>query len=276
VGFTYEPGSTFKVITVGGALEERVVTPGTMFDLPPTIQVADRIIREAHPRPFVRLSTSEILAHSSNIGAIKIGLELGDKRFDKWVRRFGFGRPTGIDLPGEERGQVLPVSKYYSSSMGNLPIGQGEAVTPLQMAVAYAAVANGGILRSPHIVRRIDGRYVPAPPGRRILSSRTAMQLRAMLKGVFAPGGTASEVSINGYTLAGKTGTANKVDPVTHTYGARYVGSFLGFAPANKPRLLIAVMVDEPQGAFYGGVVAAPAFGEIAAFALPYLRIPPQ
>jgi cell division protein FtsI (penicillin-binding protein 3) len=277
VGYVYEPGSTFKSITVAGALQDGTVTPNTSFGLPPQIQVADRVIGESHPRGPVTLSTSQILAQSSNVGAIKIGLEMGKTRFDYWLRRFGFGRTTGIDLPGEERGIVLPVKNYSGSSMGNLPIGQGTSVTPMQMAQAYAAIANGGILRAPQVVRRIDGKLVPESPGRRIISGRTARQLREMLEGAFAPGGTASEVSIHGYKLAGKTGTANKIDPATGEYSdSRYVASFIGFAPALNPKLLIEVMVDEPQTEFYGGVVAAPAFGKIASFALPYLRIPPQ
>jgi len=276
VGATYEPGSTFKAVTVAGALEENVVKPDSKFVLPPQIQVADRTIGESHARGTEELSTAQILAQSSNVGAITIGLREGKQRFDKWVRRFGFGQPTGVDLPGEERGIVLPVDKYSGSSMGNLPIGQGIAVTPMQMAQAYAAIANGGILRKPQVVRRIAGERVPTPKGRRIVSTKTALQLRTMLEGAFAPGGTASEVSIPGYKLAGKTGTANKIDPKTGEYSqSAYVASFIGFAPALHPRLLIAVMVDEPHGAIYGGTVAAPAFGQIASFALPYLRIPP-
>jgi cell division protein FtsI (penicillin-binding protein 3) len=276
VGSTYEPGSTFKAVTVAGALEENVVKPDSEFTLPPQIQVADRVIGESHPRGTETLSTAQILAQSSNVGAITIGLKEGRERFDKWVRRFGFGRPTGVGLPGEERGIVLPVNKYSGSSMGNLPIGQGIAVTPMQMAQAYAAIANGGILRAPQIVRRIGRRHVDTAKGRRVISTKTAYQLRTMLEGAFAPGGTASEVSIPGYKLAGKTGTANKIDPKTGEYSKEaYVASFIGFAPALHPRLLIAVMVDEPHGAIYGGTVAAPAFGQIASFALPYLRIPP-
>jgi cell division protein FtsI (penicillin-binding protein 3) len=276
VGATYEPGSTFKAVTVAGALEENVVKPDSTFVLAPQIQVADRTIGESHPRGTETLSTAQILAQSSNVGAITIGLKEGRQRFDKWVRRFGFGRPTGVDLPGEERGIVLPVDKYSGSSMGNLPIGQGIAVTPMQMAQAYAVIANGGILRRPQVVRRVGGKRLPTPKGRRIVSTKTALQLRTMLEGAFAPGGTASEVSIPGYKLAGKTGTANKIDPTTGQYSqSAYVASFIGFAPALHPRLLIAVMVDEPHGAIYGGTVAAPAFGKIASFALPYLRIPP-
>jgi cell division protein FtsI (penicillin-binding protein 3) len=277
VGFNYEPGSTFKAFTVAGALQDGVVEPGTSFDLPPTIKLYDRTIGEAHVRGPVRLTTREILAQSSNVGAIKVGMRMGRKRFDYWVRRFGFGRPTGVDLPGEERGQLLRVDQYSGSSMGNLPIGHGESVTPMQMAAAYAAIANGGTLRPPRIVRRIGSSHVAPLRGRRILSSSVAAELRSMLQGVFAPGGTASEVSIKGYTLAGKTGTANKIDRATGEYSqSNYIASFVGFAPARRPRLLISVMVDEPKGAIYGGAVAAPAFEAIAQFALPYLRIPPS
>jgi cell division protein FtsI/penicillin-binding protein 2 len=162
--------------------------------------------------------------------------------------------------------------------MGNLPIGQGELVTPIQMASAYAAIANGGILRAPHIVRSIGGRPVTAPRGHQIISQRTAAELRSMLRGVLGPGGTASQVSVPGYELAGKTGTASKIDPRTGEYSkSAYVASFIGFAPATDPQLLCAVIVDEPQaGSIYGGAVAAPAFGQIMEFALPYLGIPPN
>lgn len=278
VGYTYEPGSTFKAVTVAGALEDGKVTPDTSFDLPPQIQVADRTIKNAEDRGWARMTTSEILAKSDNVGAITIGARLGARRFDHWVRRFGFGSPTGVDLPGEEQGKLLPVSKYSGSSMGNLPIGQGELVTPMQIAQFYGAIANGGILRSPHIVRRIDGRLQGEPAGKRVMSAKTAAALREMLKGVLAPGGTAQLVRIPGYTLAGKTGTANKVDPVTHEYSdTNYIASFVGFAPADDPKLLISIMVDEPHGgSIFGGQVAAPAFGKIASFALPYQKIEPR
>jgi cell division protein FtsI/penicillin-binding protein 2 len=277
VGFNYEPGSTFKAFTVAGALEDRKVTPETHFDLPPQIQVADRVIGESHARGAVTLSTADILAQSSNVGAIKIGMKLGARRFDRWVRRFGFGRRTGVDLPGEEAGQVLPLKSYSGSSMGNLPMGQGISVTPMQMATAYSAIANGGVLRPARVVRTVDGQPTRPAPGRRVLGPATAAELRSMLKGVLGPGGTASEAAITGYDLAGKTGTANKVDQATGEYSkTRYIASFVGFAPADRPKLLVTVMVDEPQGAIYGGDVAAPAFQEITQFALTYLRIPPE
>ncbi len=277
VGFDYEPGSTFKAVTVSGALQEGLVTPSSAFNIPDQIQVADRTIHDDTEHPEETLTTAQILAQSSNVGAIKIGMLEGAESFNGWVHRFGFGAPTGVDLPSEEAGVTLPLDHYSGSSMGNLPIGQGELVTPMQMATAYAAIANGGILRPPHIVRAVGGRLQPEPAGHRIISTTTAAELRHMLEGVLAPGGTASEVSIPGYQLAGKTGTASKIDPATGEYSqSAYVASFIGFAPASDPKLLCAVVVDEPQsGSIYGGTVAAPAFGQIMSFALPYLGIPP-
>jgi cell division protein FtsI/penicillin-binding protein 2 len=277
VSFNYEPGSTFKAFTVSSALQQGLITPSTSFDIPDHIQVADRTIHDDTEHGDETLTTAQILAQSSNVGAIKIGLLEGAPSFSDWVRRFGFGARSGIELPGEEMGQVLPLSHYSGSSMGNLPIGQGQLVTPMQMASAYAAIANGGILRPPHIVQSVGGRRRPVPAGHRVISAATAAALRQMLEGVLAPGGTASEVAIPGYALAGKTGTASKIDPATGEYSkTAYVASFLGFAPASDPKLLCAVVVDEPQSrSIYGGTVAAPAFGQIMSFALPYLRIPP-
>jgi cell division protein FtsI/penicillin-binding protein 2 len=277
VSFNYEPGSTFKVVAVSGALESGLITPSTPFAIPDQIQVANRTIHDAEEHPEETLTTAEILAQSSNVGAIKIGALDGPERFNEWVRKYGFGARTGVELPGEETGVALPLSEYSGSSMGNLPIGQGELVTPMQMVTAYSAIANGGILRRPHVIGTVNGRSQPEPAGRRVISQTTAAELRTMLEGVLAPGGTASEVSIPGYELAGKTGTASKVDPATGEYSeTAYVASFIGFAPAKDPKLLCAVVVDEPQnGSIYGGTVAAPAFGQIMSFALPYLRIPP-
>jgi len=277
VGFNYEPGSTFKVVAVSDALNRGLITPETPFNIPDQIQVADRTIHDDTEHPEETLTTAQILARSSNVGAIKIGALDGAPSFNEWVHRFGFGTPTGVELPGEEGGVALPLESYSGSSMGNLPIGQGELVTPMQMATAYAAIANGGTLRRPHIISAIGGRPHPLPAGRRIMSSTTAAEVRHMLEGVLAPGGTASEVSIPGYQLAGKTGTASKVDPTTGEYSqSAYVASFIGFAPAADPKLLCAVVVDEPQsGSIYGGTVAAPAFGQIMSFALSYMGIAP-
>ncbi len=277
VGFTFEPGSTFKAFTVAGALEDRAVTPDTPLFLPAELQVADRRLHDAEARGDETLTVAQILAQSSNIGAVTIALRIGARRFSQWVSLFGFGRPTGVTLPGEEQGLVPTYADYSGSSIANLPIGQGEAVTPMQLMAGYAAIANGGILRRPQIVRSIDGRAAHEPPGRRVISTGTAASVREMLRGVLAAGGTASEAHIDGYDLAGKTGTANKVDADTGEYSdTRYIASFVGFAPARDPELLVSVVVDEPQGAIYGGQVAAPAFQKIVAFALPYLGIRPS
>lgn len=274
-GFTYEPGSTFKAFTVSAALEEGLVTPETTFTLEPQLHVADRIIEDAEARPTVTLSVAEILSHSSNVGAATIGLMLGGEKFSRWIDRFGFGRPTGVQFPAEEQGIVPPLDEYSGSTMGNLPIGQGLAVTPMQMIAGYAAIANGGILRPPQLVEKIGEEPVSEPRGHRVISPTVAEQVRTMLEGVLAPGGTASEVSVPGYTLAGKTGTAQVAENGAYSE-TKFVASFIGFAPAQDPRLLVAVVVDEPQGEIYGGSVAAPAFGKIAAFALPYLGVPQE
>jgi cell division protein FtsI (penicillin-binding protein 3) len=267
----YEPGSTFKAFTVASAIQAGLIEPETRFDLPPELQVADRTIGEAHDRGWANLSTADILAQSSNVGAATIGLKLGAKPFDRWIRRFGFGSATGVNLSGESPGIVLRPREYSGSSLGNMSIGQGLAVTPLQMAAAYSALANGGVLHQPHV---IAGEH---DDGKRVISERTSRQVATMLEGVLAAGGTATEAAIDGYTIAGKTGTAEKPDLVNGGYAeGKYFASFLGFAPAKNPRLMVAVMVDEPQGIYYGGEVAAPAFEKIMEFALPYLRIPPD
>ncbi|HEX3391045.1 MAG TPA: penicillin-binding protein 2 [Solirubrobacteraceae bacterium] len=278
VSFNYEPGSTFKSVVVSGALQEGRITPSSGFEIPDKIELGGRTIHDDSEHATESLTTSQILAQSSNVGAIKIGQVEGPYRFNEWVHRFGFGTHSGIDLPSEEMGATLPLSRYSGSSMGNLPIGQGELVTPIQMATAYSAIADGGILPVPHLVAQIGGRAVHRGGGRRIISAATSAELREMLKGVLAAGGTASRVSVPGYTLAGKTGTASKIDPKTGEYSkSAYVASFVGFAPASDPQLLAAVIVDEPQNvSIYGGVVAAPAFGQIMEFALPYLGISPH
>ena len=270
VGFTYEPGSTFKAFTVAGALEERLVTPRTKFTIGPTIQVADRVIGEAHDGGGGTLSVADILAQSSNVGTVTIGLKLGTEKFDAWVRRFGFSEPTGVDLPGEEAGIVPSVEDYSGSSIGNLPIGQGLSVTPIQMVYGYSAIANGGVAHTPHVIAGGE-----PDEGTQIMSAANADKVSRMLEGVLQAGGTASEAAIDGYTLAGKTGTAQKAENGGYSE-TDYVASFIGYAPSRDPRLLVSVMVDEPRGSIYGGEVAAPAFEKIASFALPYLKIPPQ
>jgi cell division protein FtsI (penicillin-binding protein 3) len=269
IQFNYEPGSTFKAFTIAGALEEGLIRPETVLHVPFELKVADRTIGEAHEDGNGDLTVEQILARSSNVGSAMIGLKLGATRFDRWVRRFGFSKPTGVDLPGEQRGILLDVNHYSGSSLGNMSIGQGLSVTPIQMAAGFTAIANGGIKRQPYIVAG------DRKPGKRVLSRKTATEVSKMLEGVLAAGGTAQEASVPGYTLAGKTGTAEK--PENGTYSKTdFVASFIGFAPAHNPRLLVSVMVDEPRGDIYGGTVAAPAFERIMEFALPYLKIPPE
>jgi cell division protein FtsI (penicillin-binding protein 3) len=277
VGMTYEPGSTFKAVTVAGALEDGKVTPNTPFSLPVNLQFYDRTIHDAEARGPETLTVAQILKYSSNVGADLIGHALGADRFAQWVKAFGFGKPTGVDLPGEEQGIILPRRRYSGSSMGNLPIGQGEAVTPMQMATMYSAIANGGILRPAHVVASIGGEKVAEPKGHRVISATVAAEVRTMLQGVFADGGTAHDAVIPGYDLAGKTGTANKPDPIHGGYSStQYVASFMGFVPTKAPKLLVAIVVDSPQNAIYGGTVAAPAFQKIVGFAVPYLGISPK
>ena len=244
VAASYEPGSTFKAFTVAGAMEEKLIEPKTEMSLPPTIQVADRVIKEAHDRGGITLTVSDILAQSSNVGSVMIGLKLGAYLVTGSVGLFsGFGSGTGVDLPAEQMGIVPHPKDYSGSSMGNLPIGQGLAVTPIQMAAAYSAIADHGLMHPPYVIA--GQRRKP----RRVLSRETADSVSKMLEGVLAIGGNSK---------------------------TKFVASFIGYAPARNPRLLVAVMVDEPKGQIYGGVVAAPAFERIVEFALPYLRIPPR
>jgi len=272
---TYEPGSTFKLVTVAAGLQEGAVTPRTSFRLRPTIRVADRVIREAHLRGTQRMTVRSIVERSSNIGTITIAQRLGEGRLASWIDRFGFGKPTGIDFPGESPGFALPLEQWSGSTIGTVPIGHGIAVTPIQMARAYAVIANGGVLVQPRLVERVDGRPVDAATRRRIVSRAVSRQMLSMLRGVVVEG-TGTEAAIPGYTVAGKTGTAAKIEPSGRYSTSRYVASFVGLVPATKPRLVIMVMVDEPSGSIYGGVVAAPAFKQIARFNLQHLEVPPD
>jgi cell division protein FtsI (penicillin-binding protein 3) len=272
---TYEPGSTFKVVTVSAALSEQLVTPRTSFTLPYEIQVADRKIHDAHDRGTERMTVDEIISRSSNVGTITLAQTLGATRVSEWVKRFGFGAKTGVDFPGETRGIVPPLEKWSGSTIGTLPMGHGVAVTPVQMASAYATVANDGVRLQPHIVERIGSDQRPAVRARRVLSRHVARQVMAMMRDVVVEG-TGQEAALPGYQVAGKTGTAAKPDPSGGYSTSDYVASFVGVVPATNPRLVVLVTVDEPRGAIWGGVVAAPAFAEIARFGLQYLEIPPD
>jgi cell division protein FtsI (penicillin-binding protein 3)/stage V sporulation protein D (sporulation-specific penicillin-binding protein) len=270
----YEPGSVFKVVTIGGALSEHKITPQTAFTLPYSIQVADRRIHDAEIRPTERMTVAQILQRSSNVGAITIAERyLGESGLKRWMSRFGFGQRTGIDFPGESPG-LLP-SYWSGSTIGNVPIGQGVSVTSIQLASVYAAIANGGEWIQPHLLDHVVGEQPPALHRRRILAPGVDEELRTMLKGVVSDQGTAQLAAIPGYTVAGKTGTAQK--PGSHGYipGA-YVATFVGMVPERDPRLVVLVSVDEPHGGIFGGLVAAPAFAQIASFDLQELEVPPD
>jgi cell division protein FtsI (penicillin-binding protein 3) len=273
---TYEPGSTFKVVTYAAALTEGVVTPNTTFTLAPSISVADRTIEEAEPRPTQTMTVAGMLARSSNVGTIVLAQLLGRERLGRWISRFGFGRPTGIDFPGESPGITLPVDRWSGSTIGNVPIGQGIAVTPIQTAAAYGALANRGVWVQPHLVDHVRGLKPKKLERRRVVSPAIARQLIGMLQGVVSAEGTGGEAAVPGYLVAGKTGTAAKPDPSGGYSDTKYVASFVGIVPASAPRLVILVSIDEPQGQIFGGLVAAPAFREIARFALQYLNVPPD
>ena len=272
---TYEPGSTFKMLTYAAALTDKLVSPSTRFTLQPTIEVADRTIGEAEPRPTQTMTVAEMLARSSNVGTITLAELLGKERLGRWISRFGFGRLTGIDFPGESPGIVLPVDRWSGSTIGNVPIGQGIAVTPVQMAAAYGALANGGVWIQPHLVDHVRGEKGPNLARRRIVTPAIARELLAMLQGVVTTG-TGEEAAVPGYAVAGKTGTAAKPDASGGYSDTNYVASFVGIVPASAPRLVILVSIDEPQGQIFGGLVAAPSFRDIATFALQYLDVPPD
>jgi cell division protein FtsI (penicillin-binding protein 3) len=274
--YTYEPGSTFKIVAVSGAIQDGLITPQTTFTIPPYLDIYGTEIRDAETHGTETLTTAGILRVSSNIGADEIANDyLGEQRFDAWMHRFGFGRPTGVDLPGEDPGILPSPSQYSGTTMYNLPFGQGLSVTPMQLINAYAAVANGGILRPPHIVAAIGGRPLPIPAGHRIISARTAAEMRSMFAGVFAPGGTAYGTGIPGWDIAGKTGTSNIAINGVYSQTA-FNASFVAMVPAQDPKLLALVVVDQPQGSIYGGSVAAPAFRQIIGWAVPYFGIDPR
>jgi cell division protein FtsI (penicillin-binding protein 3) len=270
----FEPGSVFKVVTIGGALSQHDITPNTPIQVPGSLHVADRVIHDAEPHGFESLKVKQILQRSSNIGTDIIAARyLGESGLKKWMYRFGFGRRTGIELPKESRG-LLP-SYWSGSTIGTVPIGQGVSVTAIQLASVYAAIANDGEWVQPHLVDHVAGSPPVAPRRRRILDPGVDTQLRTMLKGVVSDQGTAELAAIPGYAVAGKTGTAQKAGPDGYIPGA-YVATFVGMVPASRPRLLVLVTIDEPHGQIYGGLVAAPAFEQIASFDRQYLEVPPD
>lgn len=278
VADSFEPGSTFKIFLMSAAVEEKVVRPQDLINCENgSYSFGGRTIRDDHPQG--RISVAEVLKYSSNIGSAKIGFKMGDDRYYRYLKAFGFGDKTGIDLPGESGGGLRPVSRWYGSDLATIAFGQGVSVSAIQLVTAVSAVANGGLLMKPYVVERITddaGRELQSfqpQMVRRVISADTAATVTRMMEAVVANGGTGTKAAVEGFRVAGKTGTAQKVDPVSKGYSAtKRTASFIGFVPADKPMLTILVVIDEPSSSPYGGVVAAPAFREIAFNTLCYLK----
>ncbi|HEX9022737.1 MAG TPA: penicillin-binding protein [Geobacteraceae bacterium] len=278
---SFEPGSTFKVFLISAALEERVVTPHDYFNCENgSYAIGGRVIHDTHK--YGRLSVSDILKFSSNIGAAKIGTRLGQERLYSHLKDFGFGAKSGIDLPGEAYGYLRDGGQWFGVELATISFGQGVSATALQLTTAVSAVANGGLLMKPYLVEKITDEngaeleQTTPQVRRRVMSPETAATMARMMEGVTTEGGTGMNAAVEGYKVAGKTGTAQKVDPVTKGYSAdKRTASFVGFVPSDNPRLTILVVVDEPKTSPYGGVVAAPAFNAIAQQSLCYLKVPP-
>ncbi|HKO04786.1 MAG TPA: penicillin-binding transpeptidase domain-containing protein, partial [Candidatus Acidoferrales bacterium] len=297
-----EPGSTFKIVTVAAALEEGLTNPDEVIDCQMgSIVIANHLIHDH--RPLGLLTVTQILSESSDVGAIKLGLRLGAAKFYDYIRAFGFGSPTGIELPGESRGLLRRLENWSAISIGGVSMGQEVGVTPVQLVTAVSAIANGGVVHRPRVVREMRscaagapacpqtpanvttpanerGTGQPATPqddtARRAIRPETAAALRRMLEHVVLDG-TGKMARLEGYTVAGKTGTAQKIDPATGRYSSRdYIASFVGFAPVNSPAITVLVVLDSPVGGHMGGSVAAPVFREVTQQTLSYLRVPPD
>jgi cell division protein FtsI/penicillin-binding protein 2 len=276
ISMVYEPGSVFKIVTVSAALQEKLTNPNEVIDCQNgSITIAGHVIHD--DERFGLLTVAEVLAHSSDVGAIKLGLRLGDDRLYEYIRKFGFGARTNVDLPGEERGLLRPPSAWSAISIGAISMGQEVGVTPIQLISAYSAIANGGILIQPRLVRDVfrgtSHEALPPARGRRVVSEQTAATMRRLFEGVIDHG-TGTTARVSGYTAGGKTGTAQKIDSTGHYSKSHYIASFVGFAPVDKPAIAILVTIDSPVGAIYGRDVAAPAFASIASQTLSYLNIP--
>ena len=280
ISHLFEPGSTFKVITIAASLEEGLTTPDEVLDCQMgAIYIGSRRIRDH--RPFGLLPVREILAKSSNVGAIKLGLRLGPERLHRYIRRFGFGARTGLPLPGEIAGLVRDPGSWHPAAIGSVSLGQEVGVTAVQLARAVSVIANGGFLVQPRLVDAMAGangerQPRPVPEKRRVLSSETAATMRAMMEGVVLRG-TGRRAQTPGYRVGGKTGTAQKIDPETRSYSRTdYIAGFAGFAPVNNPSVVIIVQLDSPVGQYHGGQVAAPVFVPVVTEALRFRDVPPS
>ena len=280
----YEPGSTNKVITAAAALDAGVVRPSTKVTVPPELPLCPGVhpFHDSHQHGTERLTFADVVAQSSNIGTIRVATKLGPERLAKAELDFGYGQRTGVDLPGETPGIVRPQRTWTCSDLGTNAIGQGVAVSVLQMARVYASVANGGLLVQPTLLRgtvdeRGDYHATERPTPKRVLSVRTTQTLTTILEGVVREGGTGTRAALDDWTVAGKTGTAQVPNPNGGGYlpGA-HVASFMGYAPAEDPRVVVAVVLDRPAKGIYGGTVAAPVFREVAGYALRHMEVPPS
>jgi cell division protein FtsI (penicillin-binding protein 3) len=281
VADSFEPGSTMKTFLIASALEEKIIGPNDTFNCENgSYAIGGRVIHDTHK--YGALRVSEILKYSSNIGAAKIGSRLGPERLFASLKNFGFGEKSDIDLPGEVVGYLRDRSRWYGIDLATISFGQGISVSSVQLASAISALANGGLLMKPYIVEKVSDdsgatvRQFSPQVRRRVISPGTSRTMAKMMEGITTEGGTGLNAAVDGYRVAGKTGTAQKVDPLTKCYSAsKRTASFIGFVPAEQPRLTILVIVDEPKTSAYGGVVAAPAFREIALQSLCYLKVPP-
>ncbi|MGH9759279.1 MAG: peptidoglycan D,D-transpeptidase FtsI family protein, partial [Blastocatellia bacterium] len=274
----FEPGSVFKLVTYSAALNEKLIDQNTPIDIGPgEIKVGDHIV---HDENRGVLTASQALAKSSNVAAIKLGERLGKKRLSEYISKFGFGKRTGLDLPGESRGLVTNVKYWDPTSIGSIPMGYQVGVTAIQAAAAFACIANGGEYVQPYLISKVtsaSGEVLQqhSESRSRVVSSGTAAALKTMLEGVVIHG-TGKLAQLGAYSAAGKTGTAHKIDKATKRYARdRYVASFAGFAPVENPQIACIVSIDEPQGRYYGGDVAAPVFARVASEALQILGVYP-
>lgn len=278
----FEPGSTIKAFLLAASLEKGVVNPNTRFDCEQgKYKIGTKTVRDTHKHGI--MSVSEIIMHSSNIGAIKIGQKLGYGTFYNYLQQFGFGKKTGINLMSERKGFIRPPKDAKKIEQATLFFGQGMTTTSLQLVMAMAAIANGGKLMRPYVVKAVvdeSGRVVKETGPemvRRVISRRTAGRVANILEKVVSNEGTGAKACISGFRAAGKTGTSQKVDPKTRRYSrSKYVASFAGFVPVDRPRLVILAVIDEPRGITYGGIVAGPVFSDVGSWCLNYLRVDPQ
>jgi cell division protein FtsI/penicillin-binding protein 2 len=274
----YEPGSALKIVTASAALEEGVVEPQTLVQVPSQLQVYDQTFKDAEPKPSRQLTFTQVISQSSNVGTIEVALKLGAKRLHKYMDSMGLGHPTGVDFPGEVAGIVPKLSSWSGTSAATISIGQGISVTPIQLACVMGAIANGGRKIYPHFLSaKITGDGVKdmglGGLGEDILSFGISREMTAILEQVVAPGNTGTKAAVNYYRVAGKTGTAAKPAKGGRGYSGTYMATFVGFAPAEQPRVVCLVVLDQPSP-IWGGSTSAPVFKEIMSYSLQHLKVP--